>query len=122
MPQSANWQQIQALITSLGVVATSAGVIVALIFHIKNLADTRLSNSARMVLDLVGIFDSPDMRQRRAAFAKMLRHDRGSIDVVWNTPVLEFFEELGYMTKRGVLDKGMVWNSFSYRALLPRDN
>jgi hypothetical protein len=27
-------------------------------------------------------------------------------------PVAEFFEELAYMTKRGVLDKGMVWNSF----------
>ena len=25
---------------------------------------------------------------------------------------LQFLEEIGYMTKRRVLDKGMVWNSF----------
>ena len=25
---------------------------------------------------------------------------------------LQFLEEIGYMTRRGVLDKGMVWNSF----------
>jgi hypothetical protein len=28
--------------------------------------------------------------------------------------MLEFSEEIGYMTRRKVLDQGMVWNSFSW--------
>jgi hypothetical protein len=67
-----------------------------------------------MVLDLVGNFDSSEMRKYRGQFAKTLLESRNSIDVRNNTPVLEFFEELGYMTRRGVLDEGMVWNSFSW--------
>jgi hypothetical protein len=101
------WAMVSAL-------AASAGVIVALFFHIRNLANTRLSNSAKMVLDLVGNFDSSEMRSHRGRFAKALLEARNSIDLRKNAPVLEFFEELGYMTRRGVLDEGMVWNSFSW--------
>lgn len=110
--QSINWPQVQAILTSLGIVATSSGVIVALVFHIKNLANTRLSNSAKMVLDLVNIFDSEEFLRHRSHFAHMLLHDRDKIDPRRDCPVLEFLEELAYMTKRRVLDKGMVWNSF----------
>ena len=65
-----------------------------------------------MVLDLVNIFDSQEWLGHRSHFAKMLLQDRSSIDLRRDTPFAEFFEELAYMTKRGVLDKGMVWNSF----------
>src|SRR5687768_7928397 len=95
------WAMVSAL-------AASAGVIVALLFHIRNLANTQLSNSAKMVLDLTGSFDSAEMRTHRGRFAKTLLEARDSIDLLKNTPVLEFFEELGYMTRRGVLDEGMV--------------
>jgi hypothetical protein len=67
-----------------------------------------------MVLDLVNSFNSEEMRRNRALFAKRLLEVPNSIDVAKNTPVLEFFEEVGYMTRRGVLDEGMVWNSFSW--------
>jgi hypothetical protein len=100
-----DWSQLSAF-------AGCIGVVVALTFHIKNLANTRLSNSARMVFDLVHTFDSAVMREHRRCFASALLKDRSSINPCQNTPVLEFFEELGYLTRRGVLDKGMVWNSF----------
>jgi hypothetical protein len=106
------WAQISAIAACTGVAVTSAGVIVAVIFHVKNLKHAHLSNSAKMVLDLVDLFDSAEWLGHRSHFAKMLLQDRSSIDLRRDTPVAEFFEELAYMTKRGVLDKGMVWNSF----------
>lgn len=95
-------------------IAACVGVILALVFYTLNLRNTRLSNSARMVLDLVSTFNSPTMRAKRRLFAQALINKRPSIDLTGDAPVLEFFEEVGYMTRRGVLDKGMVWNSFSW--------
>jgi len=65
-----------------------------------------------MVLDLVGNFDSNDMRHHRRQFAKALLDHRDGIDPSKDIPALQFLEEVAYMTRRGVLDKGMVWNSF----------
>jgi hypothetical protein len=111
-PEPTNWPQVQAFVTSIGVIVTFIGVIVALMSHKRTLANTRLSNSAKMVFDLVDIFDSQEYLRHRHDFADKLLHDRAQIDLRRDYPVLEFFEELAYMTKRGVLDKGMVWNSF----------
>jgi hypothetical protein len=112
MDPPTQWTQISAIAACIGVAVTSAGVIVALIFHSKNLKHTRLSTSAKMVSDLVSLFHSEEWLAHRSHFAKMLLQDRSSIDPSGDSPVLEFFEELAYMTKRGILDKGMVWNSF----------
>jgi hypothetical protein len=106
------WAQVSAIAACIGVAVTSAGVIVALIFHIQNLRHARLSNSAKMVLELVDLFDSEEWLGHRSHFSKQLLEDRLLIDPCRDSPVLEFFEELAYMTRRGVLDKGMVWNSF----------
>ena len=95
-------------------IAASVGVIVALFFYILNLIITRRSNSAKMVLDLVNLFNSSDMRKQRGRFAKALLDENIKIDLRRDAPVLEFFEEIGYMARRKVLDKGMVWNSFSW--------
>jgi len=100
-----NWAEISAIAACIGVSA-------AIFFQIKNLKQTRLSNSAKMVLDCVAIFDSSEWLDHRSRFAKMLLDNRTGIDPRRDTPVLEFFEELAYMTRRGVLDTGMVWNSF----------
>jgi hypothetical protein len=102
-----NWSMLSAL-------AASIGVIVALYFHKRNLDHAQLSNSARMVLDLVGNFDSGEMRKHRRNFSKALLTNPSSINLSGNSPVFEFFEEIGYMTRREVLDRGMVWNSFFF--------
>ena len=99
---------------TLGIVVASAGVIFALLFNFLNYRNTRLSNSARMVLDLSHKFDSSDMREKRKQFAKSLMANRDLINLWDDAPVLNFFEEVAYMTRRGILDKGMVWNSFVY--------
>jgi len=123
-----NWTEVSAIAACIGVTITSIGVIVALIFHIKNLSHARLSNSAKMVFDLVDLFDSTEWLGYRRHFAKRLLEDRDNIDVSGDAPVLEFFEDLGYMTRRRILDKGMVWHSFSwlieryYRAVTKQPN
>jgi hypothetical protein len=99
------WPMISAL-------AASIGVIIALVFYILNLKHTRISNSAKMVLDLVNSFNSADMRKRRGRFAKALLDKKTSVDLRRDAPVLEFFEVVGYMTQQGVIDKKMVWRSF----------
>jgi hypothetical protein len=103
------WPQVSAI-------AACLGVIVALVFHIWNLRRTYLSNSAKMVLDLVNDFNSEEMRGHRRDIAKKLStpDERKEVDLRNDIPALEFLEELGYMTRRGILDKGMVWNSFHW--------
>ncbi|MDQ2938183.1 MAG: DUF4760 domain-containing protein [Acidobacteriota bacterium] len=105
---------MSAIAGSIGAIAASIGVIIALIYYNKNLKLNRLSNSARMVLDFVNIFNSAEMRKHRRRFASLLLEDSSLIDLKTDAPVLEFFEEVAYMTRRGVLDEGMVWNSFSW--------
>jgi hypothetical protein len=85
--QTINWSAVTAI-------AASLGVIVALVFNIKNFANTRLSNSAKMVLDLVAKFDSDDMRKKRSLFANGLLFDRSHIDLRNDLPVLQFLEEI----------------------------
>jgi hypothetical protein len=103
-----DWPTIKALAPWAG----WAGVIWAICAHIWNLKKTWLSNSAKMVLDLVDKFDSNDMRHHRRVFANKLLFDRSRLDLSDDYMALQFIEEIGYMTKRGVLDKRMVWNSF----------
>lgn len=97
---------------TLGIIVSSTGVIIALCFNILNYRNAWLSNSAKMVLDLSTKFESAAMRRHRSAFARQLLTDRDGTNLIDDSPVLEFYEELGYMTRRGVLDKRMVWNSF----------
>jgi len=104
---SIQWPMVSAI-------AASIGVIVALISYVVSLRITRLSNSAKMVLDFVNIFNSSEMKAHRSQFATMLLGDKSTIDLRRQAAVLEFFEEIGYMTRRKVLDTGMVWNSFSW--------
>lgn len=98
------WQMVSAL-------AACTAIVVSLWYYTRNLALTRLSNSAKMVGDLVAKFEEKEMREYRRLFATDLLNGT-KIDILGHVPVLEFFEEVGYMTRRGVLDKGMVWNSF----------
>jgi hypothetical protein len=97
---------------TLGIIVSSTRVIIALCFNILNYRNAWLSNSAKMVLDLSAKFESAAMRKHRSAFAKQLLNDREGTNLMDDSPVLKFYEELGYMTRRGVLDKRMVWNSF----------
>ena len=75
-----------------------------------------LSTSAALLSSFNASYDSAEMRAARKSFAeKLLDEDkRQQIDLANSEKVLEFFEEIAYLTRRKVLDKGMVWNHFSW--------
>ena len=75
-----------------------------------------LSTSATLLTSFTTSYDSAEMRAARKSFAEKLLDDdeRQRIDLASSEKVLEFFEEIGYLTRRKVLDKGMVWNHFSW--------
>jgi hypothetical protein len=104
--------------TSPWVMASSliaaAGLIVALTFQIINLRANYLLNSAKFVLDLSRHYDSREMRAKRLELAAALLADDQDIIVKKTSMVIEFFEDVGYMLGRGVLDEGMVHNAFVF--------
>jgi hypothetical protein len=110
----ANQGAIQALASVMAAMIASIALIVTVTYYVRNLTLTRLSNSSKMTMDLVNRFESAEMTRARARFAQQLLGDPARIDVRTDSPVLDLFEEVAYLTRRRVLDEGMVWNSFSW--------
>lgn len=109
------WDDIKKNPAVISALAASIGVMVAVYFHGRNLAATRLSNSAKMVNDAVARFDSQTMRKHRKDFSGKLKADQESVDLnKAETPVLDFFEDIGLQTRRGILDQEMVWVAFGW--------
>ena len=112
-----NFVGISTLIALVAVVATGY-------YQYINFRETRVSNSAKMVMDLSSRYNSDQMRTFRSRFAKKLLDLRKQSDDSvrklineWGEelPVLNFFEEVGYLTRIGALNDEMVWNSFVWR-------
>jgi hypothetical protein len=74
----------------------------------------RLAESARLVRDYWWQFDSVEMRKHRARLARMLLDLAPQRDIAGSWPPLELLEDLGYLTRRGAVDRGVVWNSFHW--------
>lgn len=111
------WRDLMANPSLLSAFVASVGVIVALIYNAKNAKQTRLSNSAKMVLDFVNDFNSTQKRAQRRAFATALRDAPGTVDLVAHeSPVPDFFQDVGHLTIRGVLDRDMVWHGLGWWA------
>jgi hypothetical protein len=111
------WQDLMDNPSLLSAFVASVGVIVALIYNAKNAKQTRLSNSAKMVLDFVNDFSSTEKRAQRRAFATALRDSPDSVDLVAHeSPVPDFFQDVGHLTTRGVLDSDMVWHGLGWWA------
>jgi hypothetical protein len=88
--------------------------VVAVYFSYKTAEHQRLSTSATLLSTFTATFDSPEMCKCRKSFAERLldENKREQIDLASSERVLELFEEIAYLTRRKVLDKGMVWNHF----------
>lgn len=94
---------------------TCVALFVTIVAHIRSLRASRLATSAQLVFNLVAVFNSEEMRiHRRRLAAKLLLGEGGIIDLRSDEPVIEFFEDLGYFVRRGILDEGMVWNGFHW--------
>jgi hypothetical protein len=71
---------------------------------------TQQLHSATTVLTLRERFDSPRMRKARVHVSSRLL--RNAQDDISNVEVATFFELVGSMTRRKVLDLDMVWEAF----------
>lgn len=74
-----------------------------------------LTTSAALITNLSFRYDSLEIRKNRKEFAQKLLDvggEREKIDLTKNELVLEFFEDVGYLTRKRVLHAGMVWNNF----------
>ena len=71
----------------------------------------------QLYLELRKEFDGYLIEQRKILARKFLEH--ASIDKI-NEPVLNFFEDMGMLLRRGLLDHDMIWDTFSYYARMWR--
>ncbi len=96
--------------TTLALIGTWALVIgtIALLYW-QNLQAQRL-HSANAVMALRERFDSPQLRAARRRFASFLLSNTS--DNLPDFQVPAFFELMGAMVHRGVLDRRLVWNAF----------
>lgn len=72
-------------------------------------------HSATLITSLDDRFNSAEWRgYRKQCQEKLNAYRLGAteLDLSENFPVLPFFENLGYLTRTGTLDKMMVWNKF----------
>jgi hypothetical protein len=75
-----------------------------------------LMNSAAMITGLADRFSSDEWRTyRRHSAAIISTHlRRGNVNLAKDLPVLGFFENLGHLVRRRVVDERMVWNKFGW--------
>jgi|SRR5215213_1169817 len=107
-PEYAAWATL--LVTTVGVVATVATVW-------WQLRRQWLLHSATLVTQLVDRFESVEWYARRRRCAELLKwHYSGEqeLDLSSPFPVLAFLENIAHLTRRGALDKLMVWNKFGW--------
>jgi hypothetical protein len=74
------------------------------------MSQQRELNSASTILALRDRYDTPQMRASRKRLSQHLLHSREPHDA--DIGVVRFFEMLGFLTHRRVLDRRMVWNAF----------
>lgn len=77
--------------------------------------------SIQLFLQLATQWDSANMQQKRARLARRLLADRAAVDL--DDTALVFLETLAHMVKRGLVDRDLVWTTFSidvssYRAVV----
>ena len=96
-----------AVLTFIGTWTLVIGTIVLMWWQTRQ---NRILNSANAVMTLRERFSSRDMRRARQDLATRLLHKRH--DDITNFEVGAFFELLGALTHRGVLEDDLVWEAF----------
>lgn len=99
------------LTTWATVLGTWVLVVGTLVFAYWQLRQAQRLHSSTTLLDLRERFYSPRLRQsRRELSAWLLRSERGEEPEDWEVGI--FFELMGALTRRGVLEKRLVWSAF----------
>ncbi len=97
-------------LTVLGLIGTWILVLGTLFLMYWQTRQNQILNSANAVLTLRERFDSDRMRAARRHLSQMLL--AGSHEDIVSMEVLTFFELVGSMTRRRLLDEELVWEAF----------
>ena len=108
------WTDLMNNAAAMSALVASILLVVTMYFHTKNLHATRLSNSAKMVMDLFERFDSEPVRKSRKEFAARLKADRANVVLSTETRALDLLEDVGHQARRGILDPEMVNSAFGW--------
>ena len=103
--------------TDWGVVgATFALVIVTAYFMRRQVQDARRVSQVQLFVQLADRYEGDTLRGDRKQLASELNSDQALTDASAGA-VLDFFETIAYLTKRGDLDDEMVYNEFANHLL-----
>lgn len=95
------------VVAALAAVAAALAAIAALVAESKR---SRFAQSVELLLRFEDRFASPEfLGIRKRAVEGLAAGNAGECD-----DVLDFFETIGLLVKKGALDPQMVWSSFSY--------
>jgi len=94
-------------LTALSSWALVVGTLAVLYWQTRQ---TQQLHSANTVLTMRERFDSPRMRKARVHLSTRLLNN--AQDDISNVEVATFFELIGSMTRRKILDQDMVWEAF----------
>jgi hypothetical protein len=96
--------------TTLTAIATWVLVISTIVLLWWQTRQARELNSAQSVMQLRERFDAPHLRRARKLLAKRLLHNEH--DDITNLEVVAFFELVGTLTHRKVLEDDLIWEAF----------
>src|SRR5712692_910795 len=97
-----------------GILAVTA--VVALVVGYRQLKEFHAEAQVQHLLALDQKFDQqPMLTYRRVLAEKRLKNEENPDELY---PLLDFFETVGLLVRRGYLDESDVWSTFSYSVLI----
>lgn len=105
------WTMVGSLGTCVGSLIAVSGIFVAAFSFRAQVRQNSTALGVDVLPKLSEYFDSQQMRKARAAAAESLKQDQSkshaSIDVV-----IDYFEQLGLLVRREVIDAEFAWHEF----------
>ncbi len=92
-------------------IATWATLFVALLIVWLQNRSNRKTMGLQLYNQLAAQWDSNEMQNRRSRLALRLLRKPERIDI--EDSILVFFENIGHLTRKGLLDKELIWNTYS---------
>ena len=108
MPDLSAWYAAISAYASLGAVACAV-----LVVWLQNRSARRLLGF-QLFAQMAKQYDSPEMLQARSRLADALLADETTHDI--DETVLMHYENLALLVRRGLIDRQLVWNIYSYDA------
>lgn len=104
---------VAAIVTAIGTWALVIGTIIAIRMQIR---DNRIVSGVSLIMQMAREY-ATDYRDTRRRVSRSIQRKKKKILNQDDYFLLSFFETLGYLARRGMVDKEMIWNEFSIKIL-----